>query len=162
MGHGFDDQGAKQDARGVLRDWWSAEDVRRFGERTNKLADQYDTYSPLPGIHVNGHLTLGEDIGDLGGLQVAREAYKLSLNGQPAPVIDGFTGDQRFYLSYGQIWKRKTRDEALRNLILADPHAPPQYRVNGVVRNHDAWYEAFNVQAGDKLYLAPADRVVIW
>ena len=98
----------------------------------------------------------------LGGLQVAREAYKLSLNGQPAPVIDGFTGDQRFYLSYGQIWKRKTRDEALRNLILADPHAPPQYRVNGVVRNHDAWYEAFNVQAGDKLYLAPADRVVIW
>jgi putative endopeptidase len=162
MGHGFDDQGAKQDAHGVLRDWWSAEDVRRFGERTHKLADQYDTYSPLPGINVNGRLTLGEDIGDLGGLQVAREAYKLSLNGQPAPLIDGFTGDQRFYLGYGQIWKRKTRDEALRNLILSDPHAPPQYRVNGVVRNHDAWYDAFNVQPGDKLYLAPAERVTIW
>src|SRR5262249_42010467 len=104
----------------------------------------------------------GEDIGDLGGLQVAREAYKLSLSGQPAPVIDGFTGDQRFYLGYGQIWKRKTRDEALRNLILSDPHAPPQYRVNGVVRNHDALYKAQKFQPGHNLSLAPADRVTIW
>ncbi len=162
MGHGFDDQGARQDARGVLRDWWNAEDVRRFNALGDKLVAQYNTYSPLPGIHVNGRLTLGENIGDLGGLQVAREAYLISLNGQPAPVIEGFTGDQRFFLGYGQIWKRLTRDEALRNLILADPHSPPQYRVNGVVRNHDAWYAAFNVQPGDALYLAPADRVLIW
>jgi predicted metalloendopeptidase len=111
---------------------------------------------------VNGHLTLGEDIGDLGGLQVAYEAYKIALNGQPAPDIGAITGDQRFFLSYGQIWKRITRDEALRNLIMSDPHAPPQYRVNGVVRNHDAWYSAFNVAPGDALYLAPGDRVLIW
>jgi putative endopeptidase len=162
MGHGFDDQGAKQDARGVLRDWWSAEDVARFHQRTEKLAAQYDAYQPLPGIHVNGHLTLGEDIGDLGGLQVAYEAYHISLNGQTAPDIGAISGDQRFFLAYGQSWKRKTRDEALRNLILSDPHAPPQYRINGVVRNHDAWYGAFNVQPGDGLYLAPVDRVLIW
>ncbi len=162
MGHGFDDQGARQDARGVLRDWWNADDVRRFNALGDKLVAQYNSYSPLVGIHVNGRLTLGENIGDLGGLQVAREAYLISLNGQPAPVIEGFTGDQRFFLGYGQIWKRITRDEALRNLILADPHSPPQYRVNGVVRNHDAWYAAFNVQPSDALYLAPADRVLIW
>ncbi|MFZ2029513.1 MAG: M13 family metallopeptidase [Vitreimonas sp.] len=162
MGHGFDDQGARQDARGVLRDWWNAEDVRRFSALGDKLVAQYNAYSPLPGIHVNGRLTLGENIGDLGGLQVAREAYLLSLNGQPAPVIEGFSGDQRFYLGYGQIWKRLSRDEALRNLVLSDPHSPPQYRVNGVVRNHDAWYAAFTVQPGDALYLAPADRVLIW
>jgi predicted metalloendopeptidase len=125
-------------ARGVLCDWWNAEDVRRFNALGDKLVAQYNTYSPLPGIHVNGRLTLGENIGDLGGLQVARETYLISLNGQPAPVIDGFTGDQRFYLGYGQIWKRLSRDEALRNLVLSDPHAPPQYRVNGVVRNHEA------------------------
>jgi len=162
MGHGFDDQGARQDARGVLRDWWNGEDVRRFNALGDKLVAQYNTYSPLAGLHVNGRLTLGENIGDLGGLQVAREAYIISLSGQPSPVIEGFTGDQRFYLGYGQIWKRLSRDEALRNLILSDPHSPPQYRVNGVVRNHDAWYAAFNVQPGDALYLAPADRVVIW
>jgi putative endopeptidase len=162
MGHGFDDQGARQDARGVLRDWWNAEDVRRFSALGDKLVAQYNAYSPLPGVHVNGRLTLGENIGDLGGLQVAREAYLISLNGQPSPVIDGFSGDQRFYLGYGQIWKRLSRDEALRNLVLSDPHSPPQYRVNGVVRNHDAWYAAFNVEPGDALYLAPADRVLIW
>jgi predicted metalloendopeptidase len=162
MGHGFDDQGARQDARGVLRDWWNGEDVRRFNALGDKLVAQYNTYSPLPGIHVNGRLTLGENIGDLGGLQVAREAYLISLNGQAPPIIDGFSGDQRFYLGYGQIWKRLSRDEALRNLVLSDPHSPPQYRVNGVVRNHDAWYAAFNVQPGDALYLAPADRVLIW
>ena len=162
MGHGFDDQGASQDAHGVLRDWWNADDVRRFNALGDKLAAQYNAYSPLPGIHVNGRLTLGENIGDNGGLQVAHDAYLISLNGQPAPVIDGFTGDQRFFLGYGQVWNACTRDEALRNLILTDPHSPPQYRVNGVVRNHDAWYAAFNVQPGDALYLAPADRVLIW
>ena len=162
MGHGFDDQGAKQDARGVLRDWWNAQDVQRFSALGDKLAAQYEAYSPLPGIHVNGRNTLGENIGDLGGLQVAYEAYHLALNGQPAPVIDNLTGDQRFFLGYGQIWKRKTRDEALRNLILSDPHSPPQYRINGVVRNHDAWYRAFDVQPTDALYLAPGDRVLIW
>ncbi|MEZ5996719.1 MAG: M13 family metallopeptidase [Hyphomonadaceae bacterium] len=162
MGHGFDDQGAKSDAHGVLRDWWSADDVTRFSALVDELAAQYDTFSPFPGIHVNGRLTLGENIGDLGGLEVAYQAYKISLNGQEAPVLDGITGDQRFFLGYGQGWKRLTRDAALRNQILSNPHSPAQYRVNGVVRNHDAWYAAFDVQPGDALYLAPEDRVHIW
>ncbi len=162
MSHGFDDQGARQDGRGVLRDWWNAEDVLRFNALGDKLVAQYNAYSPLSGIHVNGRLTLGENIGDLGGLQVAYEAYRLSLNGQPAPVIEGFTGDQRFFLGFGQIWKRLWRDEALRNLMLSDPHSPPQYRINGVVRNHEVWYSAFEVKPGEALYLAPADRVLIW
>lgn len=162
MGHGFDDQGARRDAQGRLRNWWSQDDVRRFNALGDRLAVQYDGYAPLPGIHVNGRLTLGENIADLGGLQVAYEAYRASLDGRPAPVIDGLTGEQRFFIAYGQIWKRAMREEALRNLILSDTHSPPQFRVNGVVRNHDAWYAAFDVQPGDALYLAPADRVLIW
>ncbi|MFT3728763.1 MAG: M13 family metallopeptidase [Terricaulis sp.] len=162
MGHGFDDQGAKQDAQGVLRDWWNAEDVRRFSALGDKLVKQFNAFEPLPGIHINGRLTLGENIGDLGGLQVAYEAYKLSLKGQPAPVIDGMTADQRFFIGYGQSWMTKQRDEQLRNQLLSNEHAPAKYRVNGVVRNLDNWYSAFNVQPGDPLYLAPADRVLIW
>lgn len=162
MGHGFDDQGAKSDAQGVLRDWWSAADVEAFSQLVARLAAQYDTYSPLPGISVNGQLTSGENIGDNGGLQVSLHAYGLSLNGQPAPVLDGMTGEQRFFLGWGQAWRQAIRDAALRNQILSDPHSPALYRCNGTVRNMDAWYAAFNVQPGDALYLAPADRVTIW
>jgi putative endopeptidase len=162
MGHGFDDQGAKSDARGVLRDWWNEEDVRRFTALGDKLVAQYEQFEPLPGVRLNGRLTLGENIGDTGGLQVAHEAYRLFLNGAAAPVLEGLTGDQRFFLAWGQVWREKRREQALRNQALSDPHSPAQYRVNGVVRNLDAWYEAFNVAPGDALYLAPADRVQIW
>lgn len=162
MGHGFDDQGAKSDAQGVLRDWWNASDVAAFTQVTDRLAAQYDAFTPLEGIHVNGRLTLGENIGDNGGLQVSRHAYQLSLNGQQAATIDGITGDQRFFLGWAQAWRALIRDAALRNQILTDPHSPSIYRCNGTVRNMDSWYEAFNVQPGDALYLAPADRVTIW
>ncbi len=162
MGHGFDDQGAKSDAQGVLRDWWNAADVTAFTHLTDKLADQYSAFEPLPGLHVNGRLTLGENIGDNGGLQVAYYAYGLARNGQDAPVLDGVTGDQRFFLSFAQIWRTLIRDQRLRSQVLSDPHSPSEYRCNGTVRNMDAWYAAFNVQPSDKLYLAPGDRVQIW
>ncbi|MGE0828514.1 MAG: M13 family metallopeptidase [Hyphomonadaceae bacterium] len=162
MGHGFDDQGAKSDAYGVLRDWWNAEDVRRFTELGDKLAAQYDAFSPLPGINVNGRLTLGENIGDVGGLQVAHAAYLLHLNGATPPELEGVTGEQRFFLSWGQVWRTNIREQRLRTLILSDPHSPPEYRVNGVVRNLDAWYAAFNVAPTDRLFLAEQDRVEIW
>jgi putative endopeptidase len=162
MGHGFDDQGAKSDAQGVLRSWWSPQDTVAFKQLGDKLASQYDAYEPLPGFHVNGRLTLGENIGDLSGLTVAHEAYRLSLKGKPAPVIDHLTGDQRFFLAYAQVWRELQRDEALRNQVTTNAHSPAQYRVNGVVRNVDAWYDAFNVKPGDKLYLPPNQRVHIW
>ena len=162
MGHGFDDQGAKSDAQGVLRDWWNADDVAAFTQVTDRLVAQYDAFSPLEGINVNGRLTLGENIGDNGGLQVSRHAYQLSLNGQAAPTLDGMSGDQRFFLGWAQAWRALIRDAALRNQILTDPHSPAVYRCNGTVRNMDSWYAAFNVQPGDALYLAPADRVTIW
>jgi putative endopeptidase len=162
MGHGFDDQGAKSDARGILRTWWSPADVNAFKKRTDSLARQYATFEPLPGIKVNGRLTLGENIGDLGGLTVAYEAYQLSLGDEPAPILDGYTGDQRLFLGWAQVWRSLYRDQALRNQVLTDPHSPPRYRVNGVVRNLDAWYRAFDVKEGDALYLPPARRVAIW
>ncbi len=162
MGHGFDDQGAKSDARGVLRDWWTAEDFARFRGVTDRLAAQYDAFEPLPGLHVNGRLTLGENIGDNGGLQVALHAYRLSLGGRDAPVLEGTTGDQRFFMARAQARRQLTRDQALRNQVLSDPHSPAVYRINGVVRNMDAWYAAFNVQPGDALYLPPEGRVTIW
>jgi putative endopeptidase len=162
MGHGFDDQGAKSDARGVLRTWWGPADVAAFKKRTDALADQYATFEPLPGIRINGRLTLGENIGDLGGLTVAHAAYQIALGGQPSPVIDGMTGDQRFFLSWAQVWRSLQRDPALRNQVLTDPHSPAMYRVNGVVRNMDAWYAAFGVREGDALYLPPEKRVRIW
>lgn len=162
MGHGFDDQGAKSDARGVLRTWWRAEDEAAFKKLGDKLAAQYDGYTALPGLNLNGRLTLGENIGDLGGLSVALAAYRLSLAGKTAPVLDGLTGDQRFFLSWGQAWRSLMRDARLRNLVVADPHSPPYFRVNGVVRNMDAWYAAFDVKPGDEMYLAPEERVRIW
>ncbi|MET0183617.1 MAG: M13 family metallopeptidase [Caulobacterales bacterium] len=162
MGHGFDDQGAKSDAQGVLRDWWNEQDVGRFRALTDKLATQYEAFEPLPGVNVNGRLTLGENIGDCGGLQVAHQAYLLHQAGREAPMLDGTTGEQRFFLSWGQVWKELIRDARLRNQVLSDPHSPARYRVNGVVRNLDAWYAAFNVQPGEALYLAPEDRVQIW
>ena len=169
MGHGFDDQGAKSDGAGNLRDWWTAQDKAAFEALTSKLVGQYDEFCPFDDSAtgagkacVSGQLTLGENIGDLGGLSLAYRAYKLSLNGEDAPVIDGFTGDQRFFLAYAQVWRGKVRDELARQYLVTDPHSPPQYRVNGIVRNFDEWYRAFGVQPGDKLYLPPEKRVRIW
>jgi putative endopeptidase len=162
MGHGFDDQGAKSDAKGVLRTWWLPEDTAAFKKLGDELAAQYDTYEAVDGLHVNGRLTLGENIGDLSGLTIAYVAYHLSLHGNKAPVLDGLTGDQRLFLAWAQGWHTLIRDERLRNQVMTDPHSPAQFRVNGVVRNIDAWYEAFDVKPGDKLYLPPQRRVHIW
>ena len=162
MGHGYDDQGAKSDENGVLRTWWQQEDEVRFAALTKKLAAQDSSYSPLPGLNVNGNATSGENIGDLGGLSVALAAYQASLGGKPAPVIDGLTGTQRFFLGWAQVWRGKNRDEYLRRIVTSDVHSPDMYRVNGVVRNMDAWYEAFNVTPDHALYLKPEDRVRIW
>lgn len=162
MGHGFDDQGAKSDGDGVLRKWWNEEDERKFKLLGDRLADQYSKFEALPGLFVNGRLTLGENIGDLGGLNVALEAYRISLGGKDAAVVDGFTGTQRFFLGFGQIWRQLIRDEALRNQVLSDSHSPGEFRANGTVRNMDAWYDAFGVKPGAKLYLPPEERVRIW
>ncbi len=162
MGHGFDDQGAKSDARGVLRTWWQAEDEEAFGKLVDRLAQQYSQYVALPGLKVNGRLTLGENIGDLGGLSVAYSAYHHALNGRKPPVLSGLTGDQRYFLSWAQSWRSLNRDEQLRSQVLSNPHSPPKFRVNGVVRNIDSWYAAFEVKPGDQLYLPPAERVRIW
>jgi putative endopeptidase len=162
MGHGFDDQGAKSDARGVLRTWWAPADEAAFKKLVDRLATQYDGYTALPGLNLNGRLTLGENIGDLGGLTVAYEAYHISLKGKPAPVLEGLTGDQRFFLSWAQAWRSLMRDARLRTQVMSDPHSPSKFRVNGVVRNMDAWYSAFGVQPGEQLYLAPDERVRIW
>ncbi len=162
ISHAFDDQGSKYDAKGVLNDWWTATDRAAFDARTKTLADQYGTYSPIPGMFVNGKLTLGENIADLAGLTIAEAAYRLSLNGRPSPVLDGFTGEQRVFLGYAQVWRYKTREETARQRVLTDPHSPPEFRVKGAVRNIDAWYEAFGVQPAGKSYLAPDSRVHLW
>jgi putative endopeptidase len=162
MSHGFDDQGRKSDGEGRLQDWWTTEDATQFDERAQRLGAQYATFELLPGQTINGQLTMGENIGDLGGLNFALEAYHTSLNGKPAAVIDGTRGDQRVFLSWAQIWRGKTRDEALRQQLHTDPHSPFEARVNGVVRNMDTWYAAFGVKPGEKLYLAPEQRVRIW
>jgi putative endopeptidase len=162
MGHGFDDQGSKSDENGVLRKWWNAEDERRFKELGDKLADQYSKFEALPGLFVNGRLTLGENIGDLGGLNVSLEAYKISLHGKQPKTIDGFTDTQRFFLGFGQIWRQLIREDALRNQVVSDSHSPGEFRANGTVRNMDEWYDAFGVQQSDKLYLPPDQRVRIW
>jgi putative endopeptidase len=162
MTHGYDDEGRKFDGTGMLTPWWTAQDAARFEASAHKLNAQYDTYSPFPGLHVKGDQTTGENIADLGGLLIALDAYHASLHGKPAPVIDGLTGDQRFFLAYAQSWRMKRRDDLMRQLLVADVHSPELYRVNGVVRNIDAWYAAFNVTPGQALYLAPSDRVRIW
>ncbi|MEA3058050.1 MAG: putative endopeptidase [Sphingomonadales bacterium] len=163
IGHGFDDQGRKFDAHGRLADWWTAASAKLYTGRTAELVKQYNGYEPIPGVHIKGELTLGENLGDLGGLEVAYAAYRryVAEHGEP-PVIDGLTGDQRFFIAYGYSWETKQREGALRAQLLTNEHSPAKYRVNGVVRNFDPWYKAFNVQPGDKLYLAPAERVHIW
>jgi putative endopeptidase len=162
IGHGFDDQGRKFGPDGSLMDWWTAQDAKAFTERTDKLVKQYSAFEPLPGLHINGASTLGENIGDLGGLNMAYTAYHRSLDGKEAPVINGLTGDQRFFLSWAQVWRAKYRDGVLREQLLSDVHSPAYFRVNGTVRNMEAWYKAFDVKPDDKLYLPPQERVSIW
>lgn len=160
--HFFDDQGRKYDAKGVLRDWWTPEDAARFEKEADKLARQFDAYEAVPGVRLNGRQTLGENIADLAGVIIALDAYHASLGGRPAPVIDGLTGDQRFFLSWAQNWQAKQRDDFLRRAAIEDVHAPPLQRLLGSVRNVDEWYEAFDVKPSDKYYLKPEDRVRIW
>ena len=165
IGHGFDDQGSQFDAQGRLRNWWTDEARAAFEERTAILVEQYNGFEPLEGMNINGQLTLGENIGDLGGLELAYAAWRIYADEhfpEGAPVIDGFTGDQRFFLAYTQVWRGLRREDSLRRQLLTDPHSPYDARVNGVLRNMNAWYEAFNVSEGDALYLAPEDRVSIW
>jgi len=161
MSHQFDDQGAKYDLHGNLIDWWTPADAQNFQSRLDKLEQQYNAYEPLPGMHVIGKLTMGENVADLAGLTVAHDAYIASLGGKAPPVIDGTTGDQRFYLGWAQVWRRNYREPNLRQRLLTDPHSPSEQRV-ATVRNLDPWYPAFKIQPGQKLYLAPADRVRIW
>ncbi|MGN6374653.1 MAG: M13 family metallopeptidase [Sphingomonas sp.] len=161
MSHQFDDQGSKYNAHGELATWWTPDDLKRFEALTDKLVKQYDAYEPVPGIHQNGKLTLGENIADLAGLNTAYDAYHASLGGKKAPVIDGFTGDQRFYLGWAQVWRRNYRDAVLRQRLLTDPHSQSIQRA-WIVRDMDPWYPAFNVKPGEKLYLTPQQRVKIW
>jgi putative endopeptidase len=161
LSHHFDDQGAKYDLHGNLIDWWTPSDAANFRSRLDKLGAQFDAYEPLPGMHVQGKLTMGENVADLAGLTVAHDAYIASLGGKEPPVLNGMTGDQRFYLGWAQVWRRNYREANLRQRLLTDPHSPSEQRV-AIVRNLDPWYSAYNVQAGQRLYLAPADRVRIW
>ena len=162
ISHGFDDSGSQSDGDGNLRDWWTAQDRANFKAKTDALVKQYDGYSPLPGYNVNGRLTLGENIADNSGLAIAYKAYKLSLNGQPAPTIDNLTGEQRFYMGFGQVWRSKMREAQQIVQVKTDPHSPGQFRANGTVVNQPGFYEAFGVKEGDKLYVAPEKRVLIW
>jgi endothelin-converting enzyme/putative endopeptidase len=163
IGHGFDDQGRKFDAQGRLSDWWTPASAKLYTATAEKLVAQYNAFEPIPGVHIKGELTLGENLGDLGGLEVAYAAYRryVATHGEP-PVIDGLTGDQRFFIAYGYSWETKQREGALRAQLLTNEHSPAKYRVNGVVRNMDAWYKAFNVQPGDKMYLPPDQRIHVW
>ncbi len=162
LSHGFDDKGSKYDGTGNLRMWWTERDREEFERRAQGLVDQYSKYEPIEGNYVNGELTLGENIGDLGGMSVAYEAYRLSLDGAEPPVIDGLTGDQRFFLGWAQIWRRLYRERELLDRLITDPHSPSEYRANGVVRNMDAWYDAFDVGPDAPQFLKPEDRVRIW
>jgi len=162
IGHGVDDQGSKFDGDGNIRNWWTDADRAEFEARTDALVGQYDSYYPFPDLHVNGTFTLGENIGDLGGISIALKAYQASLEGQEAPIIGGFSGTQRVFIGFGRVWRSKIRDEALRTQIATDPHSPGVYRANGSVRNVPEWYSAFQVSEGDGLYLAPDERVKIW
>ncbi len=162
IGHGVDDQGSKFDGDGNIRNWWTDADRAEFEARTDALVGQYDSYYPFPDLHVNGTFTLGENIGDLGGISIALKAYQASLQGQEAPVIGGFSGTQRVFIGFARVWRSKIRDEALRTQIATDPHSPGVYRANGSVRNVPEWYSAFQVSEGDGLYLAPEERVKIW
>lgn len=162
IGHGFDDQGSKFDGEGNLNNWWTDADRQAFDALGKQLIEQYNAYEPIPGYKVNGQLTLGENIGDLGGLSIAYEAYKLALNGRPAPVLDRYTGEQRLFIGWAQVWARKYREEALIERIKSDPHSPSEYRANGTLENVPAFHEAFNTRPGDGMWKAPEDRVQIW
>jgi len=162
IGHGFDDQGSKYDGDGNLRSWWTDEDRSAFEERATGLADQYSGYEVVDGLNINGRLALGENIGDLAGLTIAYEAYQMSLDGEEAPVLDGFTGEQRVIIGWAQVWKNKAREEALRQHVMRGPHSPAMFRVNGTVVNVPGFYEAFDVTEGDDMYVAPENRVTIW
>ena len=161
ISHGFDDQGRKIDATGAVRDWWTAADAERFNAQAKKFGAQYETYFPVPGMHINGQLTMGENIADMAGVLVALDAYHASLKGKAAPVLDGLSGDQRFFLAYAQGWRTKQRDDALRNQLASNPHSPAKFRVIGPLRNVDAWYTSFDVSAG-KYFLKPEERTRIW
>ena len=162
MTHGFDDQGRTIDAAGALRDWWTPADAKAFKARAAKLGAQFALFEPVPGMHINPDLTMGENIADLGGLLIAYDAYRRSLGGKPSPVIDGTTGEQRFFMAYAQAWRAKSKDDYLRKQIASDPHSWRRFRVLGPLPNIDAWYEAFGIKPGDKLYRAPEDRARIW
>ena len=163
IGHGFDDRGRQFDATGRIRDWWTVKSSEQFNLRAEKLGNQFGKYEPVPGMKINSKLTMGENIGDLGGLEMAYAAYRLHVakHGEP-PVLDGLSGDQRFFIAYGQAWREKVRQDALREQLISKPHSPVEYRVNGIVRNMDAWYKAFGVKPGDKMYLPPEERVSFW
>ena len=162
IGHGFDDQGSTFDGDGVLRNWWTPTDLAAFKQKTAALVAQYSALKVFPDLNVNGEFTQGENIGDLGGLSIALKAYKMSLNGKESPVLDGFTGEQRVFLNWGQAWLKKSREDALRAQVANDPHSPAKFRINGVVRNIPEFYTAFNIKPSDSLYLAPSKRVKIW
>ena len=162
IGHGFDDSGANFDGNGVMRNWWTEEDSNEFKNRTSKLVEQYNAFKPFDDLNVNGNYTLGENIADLSGISISLLAYKMSLKGKESPVIDGFTGIQRVFLGFGQVWNGKYRDKALRLQIETAPHSPSKYRANGPVRNVPEFYEAFDISENDALYLAPEERVKIW
>jgi predicted metalloendopeptidase len=162
ISHGFDDQGSQYDSDGNLRDWWTAEDHAKFKAQTELLIKEYDAFEPVPGFHVNGALTLGENIADIAGIEIAYKAYLASLNGRTPPVIDGMTADQRFYIGFAQSWLGKRRDESTIAGVKSDPHSPEKYRTNGVVVHMPSFYSAFSVKPGDKMYLAPEQRVALW
>ena len=162
LSHGFDDQGRKSDGEGNLRDWWTKEDAQEYERRAQDLVAQYNQFEPLPGDSINGELTLGENLADLAGLTLAHRAYRLSLGSKEAPVINGYTGNQRFFMGWAQVWRIKHREAYLRQLLQTDSHAPGEYRTNGIVMNLPAFYEAFDVEPGDNMYLAPEDRVMLW
>jgi predicted metalloendopeptidase len=162
ISHAFDDQGSRFDGEGNLRNWWTEEDRRRFDAKTRSLIAQYEAFSPLPGYHVNGALTLGENVADNAGIAIAERAYRISLDGCPAPVIDGYTGEQRLFISFAQVWRDKMRDAARIERLKVDPHSPGQFRANGSLRNQSAFDAAFEVKPGDAMYLAPEQRISLW
>ncbi|MFS8138810.1 MAG: M13-type metalloendopeptidase, partial [Thermomonas sp.] len=162
ISHGFDDEGSQYDGAGNLQDWWTKQDHEQFAAKTKALVAEYSAFEPVKGFHLNGELTLGENIADNSGLAIAYKAYKISLHGQPAPVIDGMTGEQRFYAGFAQVWRDKMRDDAMVAQIKSDPHSIPVDRVLGTVVNQPGFYDAFSVKPGDKMYVAPDKRVIIW
>ncbi len=162
ISHGFDDEGSQFDGEGRLRNWWTDDDRKAFDAITSRLVAQYSAYEPLPGLHVNGELTLGENIADLSGLQIAYKAYKISLGGKPSPVIDGLTGEQRFFYGWAQGWRAKVRDARAQQLLTVDPHSPARLRTDGAAINNDGFHEAFGTRPGDAMYKAPADRIRLW